>query len=69
MIAATKKNRILGTPKRNISMLPTANKAPAMPVPPGILEMLIYPSYSQLLNNFPIYRIATRSRSRVAAAC
>ncbi len=41
MSAATKKNRILGTPTRKMNILPSANKAPAMPVPPGILEMLI----------------------------
>ncbi len=41
MIAATKKYRILGTPTRKISILPSANKAPAMPVPPGIFETLI----------------------------
>jgi hypothetical protein len=39
--AATKKNRILGMATRNINMLPMANKAPAMPVPPGIFETLI----------------------------
>ena len=32
-IAAGKKNRNLGTPMSKISMLPMANKAPAIPVP------------------------------------
>jgi hypothetical protein len=41
MIEAIKKYRILGTPKRKISILLIANKAPAMPAPPGILETLI----------------------------
>jgi hypothetical protein len=41
MIAPIKKYRILGTPKRKISILPMANNAPAIPVPPGILETLI----------------------------
>jgi hypothetical protein len=41
MSAAIKKYRNLGMPMRKISILPRANKAPAMPAPPGIFEMLI----------------------------
>jgi hypothetical protein len=41
MSAAIKKYRNLGMPTRKISILPRANKAPAMPAPPGIFEMLI----------------------------
>jgi hypothetical protein len=40
-MAAGKKYRKTGIPTRNMTMLMTANIAPAMPPPPGIFDTLI----------------------------